>query len=44
LIRFVWLGWMVVILGTGVAIFPEGQWLTARIRVREPVSGAVTRA
>ncbi len=44
LIRFVWLGWMVVILGTGVAILPEGQWFSARIRVREPVPGAVTRA
>jgi cytochrome c-type biogenesis protein CcmF len=44
LVRFVWLGWVVVILGTGMAILPEGAWLTARVRVHEPVPGAVTRA
>ena len=44
LVKFVWIGWIVVIFGTHLCILPEGQWLTARIRVREPAAGAATRA
>jgi cytochrome c-type biogenesis protein CcmF len=45
LIRFVWLGWMVVILGTGVAMLPEWQAATATAGVdRFREAGVVSRA
>jgi len=44
LVKFVWLGWMVVILGTLLAILPEGRWLTAGFRVRNPAPEGATRA
>jgi hypothetical protein len=44
LVKFVWIGWIVVIFGTHVCILPEGQWLTGLVRLREPEAGATTRA
>jgi cytochrome c-type biogenesis protein CcmF len=44
LVKFVWIGWIVVILGTGVAVLPERQWLTAPVRVRENAARAAGRA